>query len=259
MTTKTDYAPGTPSWVDLATTDPAAAKTFYGTLFDWTYHDEPTGDPANPYTLAFRDGKVAAGLASQPPYLQSAPPMWTTYISVADIEASAKQVEPAGGSLIAPPFDVADAGRMSVAADPTGAVFSIWQRKNHAGAAIVNEPGAFSWNELLTADVPRAAAFYHELFGWGANALEMGPMQYTEFRLDDQPVAGGQPPPMPGIPPVWVVYFAVADTDATVAEATRLGAQVLAPPMDIPPGRIAVLTDPQGAVFNVIRLASPPD
>jgi predicted enzyme related to lactoylglutathione lyase len=237
MTTKTEYQPGTPSWVDLSTTDPAAAKDFYGPLFGWTYDDQPTDDPANPYTLAFLNGQVVAGLMAQPPEMKAAgaPPMWSTYVT----------------------FDVMDAGRMAVAADPTGAVFCIWQAKNHIGAAVVNEPGSLSWNELLTPDVDRAAAFYKAVFGWEANNLEMGPMRYTEFRLGGEPVAGGTKPPMEGIPPSWGVYFTVADTDATVADAKSRGAQVLSEPMDIPPGRFAVLMDPQGAAFNVIKLATP--
>jgi predicted enzyme related to lactoylglutathione lyase len=259
MTTKTEYPPGTPSWVDLSTTDPAAAQAFYGPLFGWTFDDQ-SDDPSNPYWVARVDGRDAAGVMAQPPEMRSAgvPPMWGTHVSVADVDATTAQVEAAGGTVIAAPADVMDVGRLAVIADPTGAVLCAWQAKSHFGASVVNEPGSFAWNELLTADVDRAAGFYHELFGWDAHPVEMGPMRYTEFRLGDQGIAGAQPPPMPGIPPVWVVYFAVADTDATVDDAKRRGAEVVAEPMDIPPGRMAVLRDPQGAVFNVIRLATPP-
>lgn len=259
MTTKTEYSPGTPSWVDLSTTDPAAAQEFYGPLFGWTFDDQ-SDDPSNPYWVARVDGRDAAGVMAQPPEMRSAgvPPMWGTHVSVADVDATTAQVEAAGGTVIAAPADVMDVGRLSVIADPTGAVLCAWQAKSHFGASVVNEPGSFAWNELLTADVDRAAGFYHQLFGWDAHPMEMGPMRYTEFRLGDQGIAGAQPPPMPGIPPVWVVYFAVADTDATVADAKRRGAEVVVEPMDIPPGRMAVLRDPQGAVFNVIRLATPP-
>jgi uncharacterized protein len=258
MTTMTEYKPGTPSWVDLATTDPKAAQQFYGPLFDWTFEEGPpeTGG----YTIISRGGKPVAGLLAQPPEMKAAgaPPSWTTYVSVADANATAKTIEGAGGSIIAAPMDVMDAGRMCVAADPTGAVFALWQPKDHPGAALVNEPGSLSWNELLTPEVDKAAAFYEQVFGWKANQLEMGPMRYTEFRLDDSPVAGGTTPPMEGIPPVWAVYFAVADADATVEDATSRGGQVLNPPMDIPPGRFAVLMDPHGAAFNVIKLAANP-
>lgn len=142
---------------------------------------------------------------------------------------------------------------MAVLADPTGAVIGLWQPKEHIGAEVVNEPGALTWNELLTPDVDKAAAFYNTLFGWTAKTEQMGPMTYTELQLDGQSIAGAMPPPMDGIPPHWGIYFAVADTDATVADAKARGATVMAEPMDIPPGRMAVLADPQGAMFNMIK------
>ncbi len=255
MPTKTEYAPGTPSYVDLATTDPAAAKDFYGALFGWTFEDTPTDDAGNVYTMALLQGQIAAGLTAQPPAMRDAgaPPMWNTYVSVSDVDATTAKVDAAGGSVFSPPFDVMDAGRMSVVADPTGAVLCTWQPKNTPGAGVVNEPGAFSWNELLTPDVDRAAAFYHELFAWNTRTQAMGPMKYTEFLLGDQSIAGAQPPPMEGIPPVWTVYFTVANTDQTLADAKSRGAQALVEATDIPPGRFAVLTDPQGAAFNIIQ------
>jgi predicted enzyme related to lactoylglutathione lyase len=255
MPTKTEYTPGTPSWVDLATTDPTAARDFYGALFGWTFDEQPTDGGGAPYTLAFLNGQVAAGLMAQTPEMRDAgaPPMWSTYVTVADADATTGKVEAAGGSVFSPAFDVMDAGRMSVIADPTGAVLCTWQPKNHPGAAVVNEPGAFSWNELLTPDVDRAAAFYRDLFGWTARTQSMGPMTYTEFLLGEASIAGAQPPPMEGIPPVWTVYFTVANTDQTLENATGRGAQVLVPATDIPPGRFAVLTDPHGAAFNIIQ------
>jgi predicted enzyme related to lactoylglutathione lyase len=254
MTTKTEYAPGTPSWVDLGTTDTAAAKAFYGPLFGWEFRDE-TADGQVVYSLASLGGQVVAGLMEQPPGQRDmgVPPVWTSYVSVADCDATTKLAEGAGGAVLAQPMDVMDAGRMSVVADPTGAVIGIWQAKNHIGAAIVNEPGSFTWNELITPDVDTAAAFYNQVFSWKANPVEMGPMRYTEFKLDDQSIAGAMPPPMEGIPPNWGVYFAVADCDATVADAKSRGASVMVEPTDIPPGRFAVLADPQGAFFNVIK------
>jgi uncharacterized protein len=256
MTTKTDYAPGTPSWVDLGTTDIAAAQGFYGPLFGWEFedqHQDPDGQVV--YCLAKLGGRNAAGLMEQPPGQRDmgVPPSWNSYVSVADADAATAKVEGAGGTVFMPPMDVMDAGRMSVFADPTGAVIGTWQPKQHLGAEVVNEPGALTWNELISPDVETAAAFYNQVFGWKHRTQQMGPMTYTEFLLDDQSIAGGMPPPMEGIPPMWGVYFAVADCDATVADAKRRGASVIAEPVDIPPGRFAVLADPQGAVFSVIK------
>lgn len=231
MTTKTEYAPGTPSWVDLGTTDVPAAKAFYGALFGWEFEDQ-TGDNGEVvYTLAKLGGRNAAGLMEQPPGQRDMgiPPMWNTYVSTTDADATTKKAEAAGGAVFMAPMDVMDAGRMSVFADPTGAVIGAWQPKEHIGAEVVNEPGALTWDELVTPDVDKAAAFYNQVFGWKARTQQMGPMTYTEFLLDDQSIAGAMPPPMEGIPTSWGVYFAVADTDATVKDATGRGATVLSP------------------------------
>jgi predicted enzyme related to lactoylglutathione lyase len=255
MTTKTEYAPGTPSWVDLGTTDTAAAQAFYGPLFGWEFDEQKDPDGQVVYCLAKLGGKNAAGLMEQPPGQRDmgVPPTWNTYVSVTDADATTAKAEAAGGTVFMPPMDVMDAGRMSVFADPTGAVIGTWQPNQHIGAEVVNEPGALTWDELVTPDVDKAAAFYQQVFGWKARTQQMGPMTYTELLLDDQSIAGAMPPPMEGMPPMWGVYFAVADTDATVKDATSRGATVMQEATDIPPGRFAVLADPQGAVFLVIK------
>ena len=253
MPERTSYAAGTPSWIDLQTTDQAAAKQFYGELFGWTFDDRPV-DEQNVYSMASIKGlDVAAisGLGDQA--AAGVPPHWNSYISVDDVDATTAKVAPAGGTVFAPPFDVMDAGRMSVIADPTGAVFELWQAKENIGAKLVNEPGTFCWTELITPDVPKAAAFYGEVLGWGAETTK-GDQPYTEFKLGRESVAGGMNPPMAGMPAAWGIYFAVADTDETVAKATALGGSVVSPPMDIEPGRFAVLSDPQGAMFLVIKM-----
>lgn len=252
MPERTQYAPGTPSWVDLQTTDQPAAKQFYSELFGWTYEDTPVGDDAV-YSIALLKGKQVGAIAPLGPGMEGIPPHWNSYVTVSDVDASAAQVVPAGGQVMMPPFDVMDAGRMAVVADPTGAVINLWQAKNNIGSELVNEAGAFSWNELLTPDVPKAAEFYNKIFGWEANHITEG-MDYTEFKLDGNSIAGGMNPPMPGMPPVWTIYFSVDDTDATVAKAQSAGGAVFMPPTEIPPGRFAVLADPQGAVFNVIKM-----
>jgi uncharacterized protein len=254
MPERKSYASGTPNWVDVQTSDQAAAKQFYGELFGWVYNDQPI-DEANGvyYSIATLGGLDVGAIAPLDPSAAGVPPHWNSYVSVDDLEAVTAKVAAAGGTVVAPPFDVMDAGRMSVIADPTGAIFELWQAKNHIGATLVNEPGAFSWSELITPDVPKAAEFYKQVLGWGAETHEGG-MPYTEFTLDGSSIAGAMNPPMPGIPPMWSIYFSTADTDATVAKAKSLGGAVIAPPMDIEPGRFAVLADPQGAMFNVIKM-----
>jgi predicted enzyme related to lactoylglutathione lyase len=156
-------------------------------------------------------------------------------------------------------MDVLDVGRMSVFADPTGAAAAVWQPRQHIGAGLVNEPGALAWNELNTRDIAGAKAFYSEVFGWSGETGDMGGMEYTMWKLAGEDVGGMMTTPaeVPAeVPAHWLAYFGTADCDATVAEATGLGATLLAGPIDIPAGRFAVLADPAGAVFGVIALAS---
>ena len=240
MAERTDYSPGTPSWVDLSTTDPAAAKSFYAAVFGWDY-DEMTDADEGTYIMCQKNGKPVAGMMQQP-----------------DVDATTAKVEGAGGAVVSPPSDIVDAGRMAVIADPTGAAICLWQPKKHVGAALVNEPGTFCWNELLTPDVEKAAKFYADVIGWTSESMDMGEMTYTVFKNEGNDIAGAMPPPMEGIPPNWGVYFAVDDCDGTVATAKTNGGSVLAEPMDIPPGRFAVLADPQGATFAVMKLAQEP-
>jgi uncharacterized protein len=148
---------------------------------------------------------------------------------------------------------------MSVIADPTGALICMWQAKNHIGASLVNEHGTLSWEELMTPDVPAATAFYSKVFGWEAAPAEMPGVEYTELKLNGRAIGGAMKPPMEGMPAVWGIYFAVDDTDKTAELAAANGGTVMQPPMDIPVGRMAVLVDPAGAVFNVIKMTEPGD
>jgi len=261
MPARTKYAPGTPSWIDLATPDVAAARQFYGALFGWEFAESDTDDPENPYFMATLGGKAVAGVMrlSEEMAAGGMPPVWSSYVTVADVDESAGKVTALGGTVMQAPFDVMGAGRMAVCADPTGAVICLWQAKEHIGAELVNEHGTLTWNEIMTADVAKATEFYVELFGWAAETTDVGPMQYTSFMLGDRPVAGGMSPPVEGIPAYWGVYFDVDDTDALVEKAKGLGATVLAEPQDIPPGRFATMTDPQGAMFNVLTWTEPTD
>ena len=254
----TKYAPGTPSWVDLSSPDVEASVTFYSALFGWSAETDP--DPeAGGYTMLRLDDRAVAGLF--PLQDENQPPAWSTYVTVDDADATAKAVEGAGGAVIAPPFDVLDSGRMAILVDPTGAFFSIWQPKANIGAELVNEPVSLCWNELNTRDLDGAKAFYRKVFGWEGATDDNDGMTYTEWRLDGAGIGGmleisDQVPAE--VPASWLAYFAVDDTDATVAKAGELGGSVVVPPTDIPPGRFALLSDPHGAHFAVITLSDPP-
>jgi uncharacterized protein len=264
MATRDSYAPGTPSWVDLATNDQGAAKAFYGALFGWVYDDVAVGDEAV-YSMATLRGMSVAAIAPQQAEQLAAgvPPHWQMYITVADVDAAAALVEGAGGSVHVPPFDVMDAGRMAVITDPAGAFVMLWTGKTNPGAGIVNEPGAFTWSELVAPPNDRTASFYETVAGLKLISTPMGDgTTYDGFTLDgtaDTMLAGTMPPQMPGIPPHWSIYFGAADVDASAARITELGGTVFVEPFDIPVGRMAVAADPQGAMFNVFQMAPAPD
>jgi predicted enzyme related to lactoylglutathione lyase len=247
----TEYAPGTPSWADIGVQDVEAAAAFYGKLFGW---EVPEAAPdSGGYRMAMLREKLVAGIG---PAQDPGPPRWTTYVSVADADATTAAVKAAGGTVFVEPMDVLDAGRMAVFADSTGVPFSVWQPRLHIGAQLAHEPGTLCWTELNSRDTDKAAAFYEAVFGWKADT-STEPMQYTQFLLDGRSIAGmldmaGRVPD--DVPAHWMVYFGSADVDADVATATEAGGQVFVGPMDIPTGRFAVLGDPQGANFAVFNM-----
>ncbi len=250
MTEKASYAPGTPSWVDLSTTDPAAAKTFYGGLFGWEAEDAGPVEETGGYAMFKLHGRNVAGIG--PLMDPSLPPVWSTYVSTDDAAAAVERAREAGGQVIVEPMQVMEAGTMAFVAHPAGGYVGIWQPGNHIGAELVNEPGALTWNQLHTDDKPGASAFYGSVFGW--TTADVGGM--AVFNLVDAPIGGlmDMPPGSPeGVPAYWMTIFAVADADAAVAKAGELGGAVVAPPTDLEGiGRFALLTDPQGVYFGVI-------
>jgi len=259
MPTRDSYESGTPSFVDLATSDQDAAKSFYSDLFGWTFEDLPMGESAV-YSMASLQGRVTAAIAPQQPEQAAAgvPPHWQMYITVADVDVAAAKADEAGGSVHVPPFDVFDAGRMAVLTDPAGAFFMLWSPINNIGAGLVNEPGAFTWSELVAEPNDKTAGFYEAVTGLQLISTPMPDgSNYDGFTLDgtaESMLGGVTPPQMPGIPAHWSIYFGAADVDAAAAKVTELGGTVFVEPFDIPVGRMAVVADPQGAMFNLFEM-----
>ena len=248
MGERTSYAPGTFSWVDLQTDDLDGAKQFYGALLGWSYDDIPIGE-GSVYSMAQVQGHNVAGLGERQD--ESIPPHWNCYVTVADVDASAARAAELGANILAPPFDVFDAGRMSAFADPQGAVLSIWQAKESIGARLVNAVGALTWNDLVTPDVEASSAFYSALFGWEIAEVPGSDGQYWSITNGGR-LNGGLLPIIEGGHPAWNLYFACEDVDATVAKANEFGGETFMGPMDVPNGsRFAILRDPSGAVFSV--------
>jgi uncharacterized protein len=256
MSERDTYPAGVPSWVDTLQPDPKAAMAFYGGVFSWEFAGPGTGD----YYEARLRGRNVAGVGSS---AEGSPASWTTYVTVDGADEAAAKAIDLGGAVLTEPFDVPPAGRLAVLADPTGATFGVWQADARHGAELVNEPGAWAMSTLGTPDADRSAAFYGELFGWTTEAFG----DFTMFRLPGY--VGGEPQqpvsreviaamaPAGDQPPAWSPDFWVHDADAAAAAASDLGGSVIDPPSERPPGRGAVLADPQGLVFSISQLVVP--
>ena len=255
------HAPGAFCWIELATTNQAAAKDFYAKIFGWTSQDFPMG-PNEVYTIFQVEGRdAAAGCTLRADQLSyGVPPHWNLYVAVENADASAARATQLGGTVLAPPFDVFDSGRMAVVQDPTGASICLWQPNKHPGTGISGAQGTLCWADLNTLDRHRAGEFYSGLFGWQMMKEDEVPEHnYWHIKNRDEFI-GGLPPAaylQPGAPAHWLAYFQVSDCDATASEAKNLGATLYMPPTDFEEvGRISVMADPQGAAFAIFKAAA---
>jgi predicted enzyme related to lactoylglutathione lyase len=272
MPKREGYIPGVPCWVDTNQPDPEAALPFYRGLFGWEFEDVMPQGAGGEYFMCRLHGDDAAAIGS---VRAGAPPtaMWNTYVLVESADEAASKARDAGGGVAMEPFDVMDSGRMAVLTDPEGAVFCVWQAKDHKGATVVNEHGSLNFNGLATRNAEGAKAFYGALFGWETLALPGGPMwtlpgygdhlEESSPGLREQMAGMGAPEGFIDVvaamnpianndsdtPPHWSVTFAVDDADAAAAKASELGGDVVAGPLDAPWTRMAVIKDPQGATF----------
>ena len=277
MPERDGYIPGVPCWVDTSQPDPEAAVRFYSQLFGWQFEDVmPPGSEGKYFSARIRGGDVAA-VGSIP---EGAPQVatWNTYVWVDSADETAGRVRDAGGTVVMEPFDVMDAGRMAVFADPEGAVFMVWQANEHRGARIVNEHGSLNFNDLNTRDAEGAKAFYGAVFGWQTLEIPGGFLGWTlpgygdhlsrdnpDLRKNVAEVGGPEgfedvvasivpiPADQPDTPAHWGVTFAVDDADAIAKAAGELGGKVIVPPLDAPWVRLTVIADPQGAIFTASK------
>ena len=283
MLERDGYPAGVPCWVDTGQPDPEAAARFYGGLFGWEFEDRMPAEAPGRYLVAQLRGSDVAAVGSQPDGPPPAP-MWNTYVWVDSADETAAKVKDAGGQVIDEPYDILDAGRMAVFADPEGATFCVWEAKEHRGARLVNEPGTWNFSELNTRDPERAASFYGAVFGWEVETIDVeGAAEFTMFRLPgygdylaesdpelrSRQESEGAPDnfadavawliPMTSdqfpdeVPAHWSITFAVDDADAAAERVAELGGNVTVPPFDAPPVRMAVVSDPQGAAFTVSK------
>lgn len=265
---------GAPCWVSLLVHDLEATRDFYGNLFGWQF--EYRAQPFAPYVRAVLNGRPIAGLGEMPPDRRM-PVAWTTYFASDDVDATTARIRSCGGTVAVGPLDAAEAGRMSIASDPLGAIFGVWQPKDEHGVELTGEPGTLAWNELLTVDASMAGRFYASVFGCETerttgteHTAGPGDTALTEhtaaagdtaadsltLRVDGRPVAGivgvGRTLPRER-GPHWMTCFAVKDTDDAARQVTELGGRVLRPPRDGGYGRVATVADGEGAVFTVVQ------
>jgi uncharacterized protein len=246
----TQFAPGTPNWIELGSTDVSAAREFYGTLFGWTFED--LGSDAGGYGFIRKDGKQVAGIG--PASDSDRRTSWAVYFATDDADSVAKLVGEHGGTVVVSPMDVMGQGRMAVFQDPTGAFFSVWQPGEHRGVEVVDAPGALGWVELMTPDIEAAKEFYAAVLPVTTRDAEMPGGSYTLLRVGGKDVAGAMEigPEHGPMPSAWSVYFDLEDCDATADKAVELGGTEMMRD-DMPPGKLAFLTDPQGGKFCIIQ------
>ena len=244
MSERTSHPPGTFSWADLTTNDAEDAKRFYGELHGWEFEESPVPG-GGVYVMARKDGGTVAGVTVSADH----PPHWNNYVTVESADAAAQRAQEHGATVVMPPFDVMDVGRMAMVQDPTGAFLCLWEARTSIGAERVNEPGAMTWNDLTTPDAEAASNFYGELFGW---RIEEIPEAFG-YRViyNGERTNGGilpQRPDMGDAPPAWMPYFGTEDVEQAVGRVPELGGRVLTQPMPVPNGAFIVIADPQGAI-----------
>lgn len=253
------YSHGSFCWYEIASRDVEAVKPFYSGLLGYELVDTPMPGGEGTYTMVKLNGGDLGGLWQMSgPEFEGVPPHWMPYVWVDDVHETAAKAQGLGATLLMPVMDVPGVGEMATLRDPTGAVFSIYHPKGHAGAANHGfDAGGVGWNELMTTDPDAARAFYTALFGWEAEAQDMGEFVYTTFSINGQGVAGMMGmagPDYEGVPPHWMVYVTVDDADTTASKSKTLGGELVVGPQDIPHiGRFAVLRDPSGATFSVMQ------
>jgi predicted enzyme related to lactoylglutathione lyase len=277
--TRETYPAGVPCWVDTDQPDVDAAKDFYGGLFGWEFDERTPPGAEERYYVAQLDGKDVGGVGTKMKGDDS-PVAWNLYVAVENAGDAAAKAKAAGGSVVMDAFDVGEAGRMAVIADRESAVFCVWQAGANAGAALVNEPGAWSFNDLTSRNPDEARAFYGELFGWETSEPDPDTGMcfwrrpgYGEFldelnpgtlaRAEEMGAPDGFPDavawlmPSADDRPHWGTSLAVADADATASRAKELGGTVLVEPTDAPWVRFCIVQDPQGAIFQAAQFVPP--
>ncbi len=255
MVTRQSAPLGAPNWIDLTTSDLDRAQQFYGAVFGWTF--ETGGPEYGGYVSAAVDGQVVAGLMRCDPQW-NAPDAWTTYLHTADIDATVAAVIAAGGGCCGGAMDIPAKGRMAMMADPEGAILGAWQPGGHDGFAVFNEVGAPVYHQLTTSDYAKALDFYRTVFGWNTEVVsDADEFRYSTANFDGEALIGvmdGSAFIPEGASGEWTTFFGSDDVDKTIELIVANGGGVVRAAEDTPYGRLAAVTDPTGAAFNLSSL-----
>ncbi|HQV70663.1 MAG TPA: VOC family protein [Thermoflexales bacterium] len=244
-------ADGAPTWLDLMSTDPAGSRAFYAKLFGWTY--DISGPEFGYYAMAKLNGKEVAGIGGQPPGVQM-PSVWNTYFATSNLAADIDKATWLGGHVMMPAMQIADNGSLAMLTDPTGASFGLWQAGKHIGARLTDEPGTMTWHEMYSHDAKKAVAFYTKMLNAISNPVPGG-MEYYMLQHGEARIAGimQMTLDMGKIPSMWSNYWVVKNADTAAKLTVDNGGQLMGEILDIPFGRMAMLFDPQGALFKVLQ------
>lgn len=252
---------GEPVWLELNTSDMARAKSFYGSLFGWTFSD--SGEDFGHYHMVYLgDDLVAGAMQIDPETMQGARDQLAVYLATDDAEATASRVAECGGMVVVPPMKVGESGSMAFFIDPTRAGVGAWQGADLQGIGVMMKPGAPCWFELMTNDYGKAIAFYRDAFGWDVHPMgpQGGQWQYSTLGEGFNAKAGlcdaSTFIPPEGIS-YWRSYIGVENCDASVAKLTELGGRLLDGPIDTQFGRVATVADDQGTLFQLLQAAPP--
>jgi predicted enzyme related to lactoylglutathione lyase len=233
-------------WHEQVSPDPKRAQDFYTRLFDWGTEVFKPGEID--YTMISSGGQTHGGISKA---MEGAPPPhWLSHVRVENADETIEKAKSAGGKLAAGPFEMGDVGRIAILGDREGAYISAYQPGQEGPVP----EGVFVWDELGTTDVDSAQRFYEAVFGWTTTDMGHEYGGYRIFNHGDTGIAGLMSLPDASMPAHWQPYVAVDDPDRTTTKAKELGASALLEPMDVPKvGRLAVLRDPQGATFGIIK------
>ena len=249
--------PGEPIWLELQTTDMEKAKAFYGALFGWEFVDSGA-DYGHYHMVACAGKEIGGAMTIDPTTMARVPDNVAVYLAAADADATVAAASEHGGTVIVPPMQVGDQGKMAFLIDPTRAAVGVWQGQDLTGVKALGTPGAPCWFELMTNDYATALDFYREVFGWDIHPMgpQGGEWQYSTLGQDAGALAGicdaSSFVPADGAS-YWRVYYGAENCDATVEKLVALGGRLLDGPVDSPFGRIATVTDDQGAMFQVLQ------